>query len=430
MRFPRPPGYLGDIFDFVGGVFSALSRNFANFRIAFVLSLLPAAILIITGLMLGPNTKLPWLGTALAISVWLPIFVTLLLGVGALSGAFWLGDFDKLQGFAAMVAGSLVFAIATRMLPQKNWAADYLMLAALLLLGFAGGLGRLRFWVYVVLGVEVLLLFVPVVFPTVWGVAVSKVSTAAEKYAQGLGKPQKINWNHPPTPFNPASGKGLFYYTQGPNGAYLIYNHSGFNKYDGKPYKHITSTRLWNGIIAFMRARHASKGRMTPSDMAAPGATAEGVGIAPVQLADPEPLDITTYHEAMMLNLTPPQGLWYTRDSGGTYRFFSSYGLDPVTRKPDKLITASVARRIRKYFERLHWPNGPDQIVIRSEKQALNLDFFPPGGLWCDRGGTFGYRLFDGPGIDPQTGQQLKRVTPAIARRLRGIFRSTIWPAQ
>ena len=147
-------------------------------------------------------------------------------------------------------------------------------------------------------------------------------------------------------------------------------------------------------------------------------------------LADPEPLNITSYHQAMTTNLTPPGGLWYTVDAGGQYRFFSSYGLDPVTKTPDKLITAPIAVKIHKYIEGEHWPTPPRRIRIISLQQARKIDFFPPGGLWYDRGGTFGYRLFDGPGIDSQTGRHLKRMTPKIAREVRNTFRNTIWPAQ
>jgi hypothetical protein len=430
MRFPRPPGYLGELFDFAAGTFNAVSRKFWIFRVAFVLSLVPAAMLIATGLMLGPNTKLPWMGTALAIAVWLPIFVTMLLGVGALAGAFWLGEFDRLQPFAAMVAGSLVFAIATRMLPQQNWAADYLMLAALLLLAFAGGLDKLRWWAFIILCVEAALLFIPVVFPTGWHYLVNQGDQLVVKYAGKMGTPMKIDWNHPPAPFNPATGNGLFYYTQSPSGAYLIYNSPGHSKYTGRRLKRITSERLWNAIVAFMRAREGAGGS-SGTRASSLGPIRSGATVAPARLADPEPLDITTYHRAMMLDLTPPQGLWYTRDPGGAYRFFSGRGLDPVTKKPDKLITAPIAEKIRKYFEQVHWPDGPHQIKIKSRYQALHLDFFPPGGLWCDRGGRFGYRLFDGPGVDPLTGRKLKRVTRPIAEQLHEAFASsdTVWPA-
>ena len=435
MPFPRPHGYFGELFDFFGQTFTALSRDFKIFRIAFVASLLPAALILIVALCLPADTQAPWLGTALAIAVWLPLAVTLFAGVGGLFGAFWFGDLNRLQNFAAVIAGSLAFALATRLLPHKNWAMDFILLAALLLLGFAGGTERLRSWVFLLLAVEIALVFVPVAFPHVAYLVGNTTHNITRRLDAAVSKPMAINWNNPPSPFDPATGKGKFYYTQKSDGTYIIFDHPGYSQYDGSRLKHITAIAKWHEIVTFMRMRQKlAMGSTPPVRASVPNSLSKNPANAKLaaskpQLADPEPLDITTYHQAMMMDLTPPGGLWYTRDAGGTYRFFSSYGLDPVTRSADKLVTAAVARNVRKYFETVHWPNGPSRIRLTSKQQTQHLDFFPPGGLWYDRGGRFGYRLFNGPGTDPATGRTLKRLTPKIARELRSEFRNTVWPA-
>ena len=427
--FLRAAGY-------VKKAFIAQSAAFMKFRVAFVISLAPAALVLIIALLLPANSPQPWLATVLAIALWCPLVVTLLMSLG-LVNLFMSGDpLDSraLGSWATLLAGSLALVLAARMLPVGNWNLNFILLLALGLLAFGGGLVAMRRWIFLAVGLEVIVLLIPAVFPTFsWGIG-SAVRRADEKMVRSIAKPLAINPAKPPPFWSPATGKPLIWYARTTDGGYVLYSNPGYDPNTGSRLKPVTTAARRRAILNYLRAQsHEQSMRQEITrlrqQVVHPALILHQPAPKPT-LADPEPLNIVSYHQAMTMNLTPPGGLWYTVDSGGTYRFFSSYGLDPVTRKPDNLITVSVARKIRKYFEGLHWPKGPDHIAIRSEKQALHLDFFPPGGLWYDRGGTFGYRLFDGPGIDPQTGRQLKRVTPEIARQLHSIFRSTIWPAQ
>jgi hypothetical protein len=416
--------------------FIAQTAAFMKFRIAFVISLVPAALVLMIALLLPANSPQPWLATVLAISLWCPLFVTLLMSLG-LVNLFISGDpLDSraLGSWATLLAGSLALVLAARMLPVGNWNLNFILLLALGLLAFGGGLAAMRRWIFLAVGLEVIVLLVPVVFPTFsWGIG-SAVRKADEKLAQSIARPLVINPAKPPPFWSPATGNPLIWYTRTTNGGYVLFSNPGYDPNTGLRLKPVTTAARRSAILNYLRAQsheQAMQQEITQlrRQTVQPAANLPQAAQKLI-LADPEPLHITSYHQAMTMDLTPPGGLWYTVDSGGTYRFFSSYGLDPVTKTPDKLITATIADKIRKYFERYYWPKEPDHIAIRSEKQALNVNFFPPGGLWYDHGGTFGYRLFDGPGTDPQTGEPLTRVTPEIAKRLRATFRHAIWPAQ
>ncbi len=418
--------------------FIAQTVAFMKFRVAFVLSLIPAALVLIIALLLPANSPQPWLATVLAITLWCPLIVTLLMSLG-LVNLFISGDpLDSraLRSWATLLAGSLALVLAARMLPIGHWNLNFVLLLALGLLAFGGGLAAMRWWIFLAVGLEVVVLLVPVVFPTFsWGIG-SAVRRVDEKMAQSIAKPLVINPAKPPPFWSPATGKPLIWYTRTTNGGYVLFSNPGYDPNTGLRLKPVTTAARRSAILNYLRAQSHEQA-MQQEITQLRRQTVQHVIIIhhhstpKPKLADPEALNITSYHQAMTMDLTPPGGLWYTVDSGGTYRFFSSYGLDPATNTPDKLITVPIANKIRKYFERCHWPKGPDHIAIKSKKQARHMDFFPLGGLWYDHGGKFGYRLFDGPGIDPQTGRQLKRVTPEIARQLRNAYRHTLaWPAQ
>lgn len=144
---------------------------------------------------------------------------------------------------------------------------------------------------------------------------------------------------------------------------------------------------------------------------------------------DPEAINVTSYHQAVGVNLLSPRGTYYLRMPGGSYRLFATPGIDPVTHKQVHRITMSVAGRIERWFITAPWPEGPHEIHFVSRRQGRHFNFFPHGGLWYDRGGSLGYRIFDGPGVDPHTGRKLKPLTPHVVRRLRENIRSAIWSA-
>ncbi len=415
--------------------FIAQSAAFMKFRVAFVISLAPAALVLIIALLLPANSPQPWLATILAISLWCPLAVTLLMSLG-LVNVFISGDpLDSraLGSWATLLAGSLALVLAARMLPIGHWNLNFILLLALGLLAFGGGLAIMRWWIFLAVGLEVALLLVPAVFPTFsWGIG-SAVRRASEKMAQSIAKPLNIDPAKPPPFWSPATGKPLIWYARTADGGYALYANPGYDPNTRSPLKPVATAARRRAILNYLEERAHEQSMQQEiinlhKQSLHQAITLHQSAPKPV-LADPEPLNITSYHQAMTTNLTPPGGLWYTLDAGGTYRFFSSYGLDPVTKTPDKLITAPIAVKIRRYFEADHWPTPPKRIRITSQQQAHNIAFFPPGGLWYDRGGTFGYRLFNGPGIDPSTGGHLKRVTTEIARQLRNAFRHTSWPA-
>ena len=145
---------------------------------------------------------------------------------------------------------------------------------------------------------------------------------------------------------------------------------------------------------------------------------------------DPQAINLTSYHQAVALELPDPRGVYYLKMPSGQYRIFASPGVDPVTHKKVNLVTDPIAKQIEHWFRTNPWPKGPAEIRFVSKRQGRRFNFFPHGGLWYDTGGRLGYRIFDGPGVDPHNGRKLKSLTARVVRRLRENIRSAIWSAR
>ncbi len=186
-----------------------MGANFGRFRLAFVWSLAPAAFVLLIALLLPSSSPQPWLATVLAIALWFPLVVTLLMSWGLFS-LFRSGDpltNRALGSWATLLAGSLALLLAARLLPGTNWNLNFILLIALGLLAVGGGLGAARRWVFVAIGIEVVVLLVPAVFPhsAYWASAVARKADA--KMARSLARPLAINPAKPPPFWDPATGK-------------------------------------------------------------------------------------------------------------------------------------------------------------------------------------------------------------------------------
>ena len=102
---------------------------------------------------------------------------------------------------------------------------------------------------------------------------------------------------------------------------------------------------------------------------------------------------------------------WFWVSSGDRYEFYDAPGFQPQTGDKLEIVTRDVLNRWR---DQQNTPTTPQRAPNRMTIAANTVFFDPVSGnprLWFWRKDKGEYEFFDGPGFEPQNGQQLQSFT-------------------
>lgn len=198
------------------------------------------------------------------------------------------------------------------------------------------------------------------------------------KAYEGGKRPQRIS-DLNPVFFDPRSGESIVWYYEAKDGSIEIFDLMGFEPDTGEELLPVTK-----GIA---EAWHNQEARR-----------------APKLIADPE-----KYVFFDSVNGQPRGRFWVS--SSGRYEFYDAPGYQPQTGDKFVIVTRDVLNRWR---DQQKTPTTPQRAPNKVTIAADTVFFDPVSGnpcLWYWRKDKGEYEFFDGPGFEPQNGQQLQSFT-------------------
>ncbi len=191
-------------------------------------------------------------------------------------------------------------------------------------------------------------------------------------------RPQRIT-DLDPVFFDPRSGEPIVWYYQAKDGRIEIFDLMGFHPDTGEELLPVTKE--------IAEAWREQKRRR-----------------APKLISDPDKF-------VFFDPLNGQARAWFWLSSGGRYEFYDAPGYQPQTGDKLDIVTRDVLNRWR---DRQKTPTTPQRAPNKVTVTADTVFFDPVNGnprLWFWHKDKGEYEFFDGPGFEPQNGQQLQSFT-------------------
>ena len=200
-----------------------------------------------------------------------------------------------------------------------------------------------------------------------------------EAYKSGK-RPQKIT-NLNPVFFDPRSSEPIVWYYQSKDGSIEIFDLMGFYPDTGEELLPITKEIAQRFHIQVTQR-------------------------VPKLISDPE-----KYVFFDLLDGKPRA--WYWHDPNGCYEFYDSQGFQPQTGEQLLIVSPDVVAAWKKCIEKT---SGSAPNLVDPHKYPPFSPVTGAAQVWYWRGKNGAYEFYDGPGFQPQTGEELLLVTPDVVK--------------